>query len=362
MRGKEPKSSSRRKFLKGLAAMGAAYAIASTIPSRVDAETTGQLPLVDVHAHLLAELTPANIFPMMDKCGVARAVLMPRQSSGDGKGGIAPGKGVPEDYIFKFYENDYQRSRVIPLIGMMRPMLNGTPNDVDRWLHPEKDGQANWLLNLTESYLKKGIKGIGEFIMRHYEYRTADGKYIDPDIDCPIDSPLFYRFLDLAEKYDVPVDVHLEIDSKTLPSLEKVLQNRPNVKFILAHCGRADTETLNRLLNMYPKFFLECSCNMATQAYGMLFPETWRKNPHEESPSGAHAGELLPEWKKFYEDQGEAGRIIGIGSDLYNPYYQTGVYENMMNRWRIVLSNNLSESAARKIAYKNAEKMYLGSD
>lgn len=157
-------------------------------------------------------------------------------------------------------------------------------------------------------------------------------------------------------RYNVPIDVHLEIDNKTLSPFETVLQNRPNARIILAHSGRADTQTLKGFLSKYANLFVEVSCNMATCAYGQLEPESWRKNPHEDGK-----GNLLPEWKSFYEEW--ADRIVGLGTDFYRPTnYENNAYGPAMNRWRQLLWKNLSESAMRKIAYKNAEKMFLGME
>ncbi|MGA2785737.1 MAG: amidohydrolase family protein [Candidatus Bathyarchaeia archaeon] len=303
-------------------------------------DMNGQLPLFNVHVHLIKAITPEDILAKMDRTGTSRVVLMPLHYNQDGGG------GVDENYVYKFYEKDSER--LIPFVGMQRDILRNP----DIWLQPDKDSEVSNVLMTAESHMKKGIfKGIGEFILRHYGY--TKGQDIMHDVDVPIDSPLFYKFLNLAQKYDVPVNIHLEAEEKTLASLENVLQSRPDAKIVWAHCGRADTATLRRLLGKSNNLYFDVAGMMATDdsLYGSNDPQ-FRKNPHEDG-----SGNLYPEWKKFYEDF--ADRIIGIGTDATHASGYQNNWDPRINRFRQLLLS-LSESARTKIAYKNAEKLYLG--
>jgi hypothetical protein len=168
------------------------------------------------------------------------------------------------------------------------------------------------------------------------------------------------KFLDLAEKYKIPVSVHCEIDEESLPALKRMLAYAQRSTVILAHNGgRADAATLQTLLNDYPAVLLDWSGMTHFGGYGLTSPpapgkgyQWFVKNPIEDGQ-----GHLRREWKAFAEKNQD--RILGIGFDGAHPeqYTNPEIYRRALAAFRSMLSD-LSPEAAEKIGQKNARKLF----
>jgi hypothetical protein len=308
-----------------------------------------RLKLVDVHNHLPRGLTLEHLINLMDENSISITVLMPTFYGGN----KPDGQGISDEKLILDYAQR-KPDRIIPFMGMQRPVLL----DKKRWEQP--DAQAERLLRFTESQLRTGsFKGMGEFILWHYGYRYPSGAWGEK-IKIPADSPLMFRFLDLATKYNVPVNIHYEIDEESLPYLKKMLEYGRQAVIILAHNGgRADIPTLQTILNDYPNVLIDWSGMSHFGGYGLTDPPgigkgyTWYvKNPIE-----IGNGHLRSAWKPFAEQYQD--RIIGIGFDGAHPeqFINTEVYNRALAAFRSMLSD-LSPEAARKIGYENAERLF----
>ena len=285
---------------------------------------------------------------LMDEAGVKMTVLMPVYYGAN----QPQGQGISdENLVLDFYKK--RPDRIIPFLGMHRPVLL----DAKRWQQP--DAAAENLLQFAESQLRTGFfRGMGEFILWHYPYQFQAGQRAGA-VKIPADTPLMKRFLDLAAKYRVPVIIHYEIDEESLPSLKRMLEYGRQTTIILAHNGgRPDPATLKALLEGYPKLFADLGGMTEFGAYGKTSPPpqdlSWAvKNPVEDGK-----GRLRPEWKALFEQYPD--RFVGIGLDLAHPeaWVSSEQYKRAIDRFRSVLSN-LSPEAAEKIAFRNAQKLFV---
>jgi hypothetical protein len=285
----------------------------------------------------------------MDEANVARTVLMPVYYGGN----QPQGQGIAdENLILEFYKQ--RPDRIIPFLGMQRPVLD-QPNAA-RWLQPDK--AAEDFLAFAESRLRTGyFRGMGEFILWHYPYSLPSGA-TGAAVKIPADTPLMKRFLDLALKYHVPVLIHYEIDSDSLPALKRMLEYGRGVPIILAHnCGRPAPATLKSLLDQYVNLSCDLSGMTDNNAYGKVSepprPGQWIvKNPIEDGKE-----HLRPEWRGLFEAY--ADRFVGIGVDSAHPEAWTDAdhYSRVVTRFRRLLSD-LSPEAAEKIGFENAVRIY----
>jgi hypothetical protein len=294
--------------------------VATLVQAQESTDTNAKLPkpaeapisrpmLIDVHSHLPRGLTLEHLVKIMDENGISMAVLMATYYGGN----KPDGQGITdENLILDFYKK--RPDRIIPFMGMQRPVLL----DKKRWEQP--DAAAERLLQFTERQLSTGsFKGIGEFILSHYPYLYPSGARGE-EIRIPADSPLMKRFLDLADKYNVSVNIHYEIDEESLPSLKRMLEYGRRNSIILAHNGgRADILTLQTLLNEYPNLLIDWAGMTHFGGYGWTWPPTlgkgytwFVKNPIEDGN-----GHLLSKWKAFAEQYQD--RIVGIGYDGAHP-------------------------------------------
>lgn len=136
-------------------------------------------------------------------------------------------------------------------------------------------GKRDWYLDeevvkKAESGLESGLYyGIGEVhFMSGFRPRT--------------DNPVFLQLLSLAERYDVPMLIH--IDSSSEQTFQKLCLANPGIKMIFAHAGgNLRPEHIEKILSR---------CNNAWIDFAARDP--WR---YDGISKEDHT--LLPEWKKL---------------------------------------------------------------
>src|SRR5580693_8916304 len=108
--------------------------------STMAAKRTGQiapfarsdaLPIVDVHGHLNADMSAAQLIDLMNQSGVRRMVLMPRTFSRPNSGGSGS-----DDQAVAFAKA--YPGRFIPFVAGQRDLLN----DGRRWLSPDREADV----------------------------------------------------------------------------------------------------------------------------------------------------------------------------------------------------------------------------
>jgi Tat protein secretion system quality control protein TatD with DNase activity len=344
---------SRRKFLKhgivaaGAVALGAAGLLDSeparglAIPTsngteQVESSSEITYQFIDAHNHLPNGLTLDDLISRMDSTGVDKTLLMP-VFYGEGQG------ITDEGLVIRWYQQ--QPNRIVPFFGMQRSII-GTPGKA-RWEKP--DNVAEDLLRLMDSELgSKPYKGIGEFIIRHYPYQLPAGQQ-GTNVDLPIDSPLMRRFLDVAAKYKLPITIHYEADEKTVPPLKTILEYRPEVTFIWAHCtGRCSPDISRTLLSQYPNLYSDLGGMTSDSLYGHVSGIVGGQQPKNPIEDGQ--GHLRSDWNAVFEDFPD--RFM-LGTDLAHPEaWQGKYYSNVIPKWKSLMKD-LSNSTATKISYEN---------
>ncbi|HUL32062.1 MAG TPA: amidohydrolase family protein [Thermodesulfobacteriota bacterium] len=312
--------------------------VPTPIPTHKDS-----LPLIDAHNHLPRGVSIERVIKLMDEAGVRATTLMPVYYGGN-KG---QGQGISdENLVLEFYNK--QPDRIIPILGMQRPVLLSTN------LWTSHDIAAEKLLRFAESKLQTGIfRGVGEFILWHYPYDFPSGPR-GGTVKIPADTPLMKRFLDLAARYRVPVIIHYEIDDESFSALKRMLEYGRGATIVLAHGGRADPPTLMAILDEYPNVFCDLGGMTRHGGYGRVSGGQGRwtvKNPIDDG-----TGHLRREWKALYEQYPD--RFM-IGTDLAHPepWVIPGHYKLCIDEFRTLLSD-LSPDAAERIGFKNAQKLF----
>lgn len=128
---------------------------------------------------------------------------------------------------------------------------------------------------IIEQALKDGADGI-KFIDW-----LSSSKY--PDDAGPVDSPNMYKVYEVARKYQVPVLLHIDYQKKPewKTQFERVAQDFPDVKFILAHYCRAASGKSTKLslcaqtLDKFPNVYTDISMGGGLRRYMKYFD----KNP-----------------------------------------------------------------------------------
>jgi len=299
-----------------------------------------KLAIIDGHGHLNGDMPAEALVALMDRAGVSRMVLMARYyaSARDA------GSGSDEQAL------DYSRKypgRFVPFVAGQRTSLG--QRNRSRWLKP--DGVAENLLSEAEHKLRSGeYYGLGEFIIRHYDYQ-AHGQG-GGEVDIPVDTPLMRRFVLLAEKFRVPLLLHAEGEPEVVNGMKSLLEYKPEAKVIWAHnCGRSSAEIIRQILIRYSNLFCDLGgmLNASFAGYGRYWPirTPWMHLIEDGS------GQLYSDMKALYE--GFPDRFL-IGTDAaHTPALAD--YERRIHRFRQLLSN-LQPETAQRLAFKNAEGLF----
>lgn len=211
--------------------------------------------------------------------------------------------------------------------------------------------------------IKKGAVGFGEMTAEHLSMKSDH-----PYVSAPPDHPLFLRLADLAAKYDVPIDIHMEavpeeipllsrlqsppnpsVLKPNIPGFERMLAHNRKARIVWAHLGwdntRKRTVALTRqLLSKHPNLYMSIRVASGMQA---------RKIELATFPLDSQ-GRLKAEWLALFEEFPD--RFV-IGSDEIvhtgNRHPSAGSILTTVNMLR-----QLPQELKRKIGYENAYRIY----
>jgi hypothetical protein len=208
----------------------------------------------------------------------------------------------------------------------------------------------------AEELIREGVIGFGEMTAEHF-----DG--ITPYQYAPANHPLFLALADIAAKYDVPIDLHMEAVPKSMllpadlrsppnapqlhgniQALERLLFHNTHAKILWAHAGTDLTgfrtpDLCRQLLRAHPNLYMEIKTD--TQNVGKNYPL-------------ADDGKIKPDWLQLFEDFPD--RFI-IGSDQHYPGGK-----GSEQRWQtvVLLFNQLPSDVRRKIGTENVLHIFPG--
>lgn len=175
---------------------------------------------------------------------------------------------------------------------------------------------------------------MGEMLLRLHPIRP-----IAPDgINNPADSPLMLKMYDLAAKYGVPINLH--VDNEHSDELERALSHNRSVIIVWAHCGYSDPFHIRSMMDKHPNLYGDLS----------IILDPYKK--HGIDPTDPD-GTIEKEWKDLlenYSDRLMFGTDMGKGRERYR---MTG----KVTRFYRGLLYQLPDEAAKNIAYKTILKI-----
>jgi hypothetical protein len=302
------------------------YASEAGKSSVLGVENAMKLPISDAHFHVMGRfMQPNSLLEMMDKHNVRWA---------GGAGSMAP---------------DARMTHFHSIMGERLRLFGGQRESIQCYV---KHGQAPFddpthpcaieILTQIEAGLKDGrFSGIGEL--------HVNSRYSAPNIPgmrrkLSLDSPTFKAIFELAQKYNVAVDFHIEWESDTVKQLERMLLLYPNVPFKLAHCGKTTSaKDIRRVMGKYPNLY--CDLSARPGQHGFRDPKMNIFNANGFQQRG---------WRELIEDYSDR---FTVGIDDVDSWDK---YTEVVNAIRKGLLANLSPEAAEKVAYQNADRLYGG--
>ncbi len=211
--------------------------------------------------------------------------------------------------------------------------------------------------------VRKGIVGFGEMTAEHFSMREDH-----PYVTAPADHELFLRLADLAARYDLPIDIHMEAIPKrmplprrlqsppnpsllnaTIPALERLLAHNRKARIVWVHLGWGSTgertvELTREMLSRHSNLYMSLRVASGMQA---------RKVDSKTFPLDAN-GRLKAEWLAMFQEFPD--RFV-IGSDEIiqegNGHPSAGSIRSTTG-----LVKQLPNKLRRKIGYENAFRVY----
>ena len=268
-------------------ARGALLGLAAVLLLGWCAPARAEYPIFDAHIHYSRPdwdvLTPERALSVLARAGVRRAIV----------------SSTPDDGTLKLWEKSPKG-----IVPFLRPYR--TRGDMGGW-HSDPAVTA-----YVEERLKRGIyRGIGEFHLGAAE----------------VDGPVVKRIAELAAERGLFLQAH--VDDTTI---EKLCVAYPQARFLWAHAGMsAGPQTVGRLLDRFPKLWVELALRT------------------DVAPGGA----LDPEWRALFLRHPD--RFM-VGTDTW-----------VTSRWELVRDSmrdvqqwlrQLPPEVAERIAHKNGEQLF----
>ena len=289
-------------------------------------EKAMKLPISDAHFHVMVTfMQPNALLKMMDTHKIKWA---------GGDGNLAP-----DARMAQFHAAMGQR---LKFFGGQRESVKCYANHGAAPFEDPNHPCTIEMLTQIEAGLKDGrFKGIGEL-----HVNTLNTAPMMPGVrrKLPVDSPTIKAIFDLARKYKVAVDIHIEWESDTVEQLVRMLSSYPSVPVKLAHCGKTSSaDDIRAIMSKYANVYCDLSSRPGVFRYHDSKVVIFTANGFQQDG-----------WRKLIEDYSDRFTVGIDDVDSWNEY------EVVVNIIRKGLLANLSPEAAEKVAYKNADRLYGG--
>jgi len=268
-------------------ARGALLGLAAVLLLAWCAPARAEYPIFDAHIHYSRPdwdvLTPERALSVLARAGVRRAIV----------------SSTPDDGTLKLWEKSPKG-----IVPFLRPYR--TRGDMGGW-HSDPAVAA-----YVEERLKRGIyRGIGEFHLGAAE----------------VDGPVVKRVAELAAERGLFLQAH--VDDTTI---EKLCVAYPQARFLWAHAGMsAGPQTVGRLLDRFPKLWVELALRT------------------DVAPGGA----LDPEWRALFLRHPDRF-MVGTDTWVTSRWEIVRDYHRDVQQWL----RQLPPEVAERIAYKNGERLF----
>ena len=328
------------------------------------ADTPTGLIYVDTHNHLVGRTSrgvtrqfdyenPAKTaIATMDTTGVKTSLVMPMPQ------GVKQKNRLYLDDILPVVKRYPGRFALLGGGGSLNVMIQKAVKSgrVTEAIKNEFDATASELV-------KKGIVGFGEMTAEHFSMRSDH-----PYVSAPPDHPLFLRLADLAAKYDIPIDLHMEAipEESQLPSrlqsppnpqilkpnigsFKRLLDHNKDARIIWVHfgwdsTGKRTVDLTRKLLLQHSNLYLSIRVAGGMQARNVV---------RSTFPLDSE-GRIKKEWLALFQEFSD--RFV-IGSDEIilrgNRHPSAGSIKSTVG-----LLQQLPEELQRKIGYENAYRLY----
>ncbi len=337
------KQITRRTFIKKTtqAALGSFMVpgLVGCVSSQIEPVTpmseVQQVPIIDIHSHLIpiylrADLgtSPDKMIETMNESGIDRMIILGFGHEVKDLPGQFPGKLYASYILYNFrWRQDSRFDRLIP---REQRITNGT-----------RSGEVDNIGGEFEQALETGnYHAVGEVttIARPIMGGVAGNRTPLPGSTIAPNSPLILRLIEIAGNFDVPINIHCE--QTAIKEMIFAISAYPKTRIVWAHTGSyLSTKTIKKLLEDH------ANLNFDLSSRNRLY--------QPRASSLTSSGLLREDWRllfEMYPDRFYFGVDFLTSSQLK---YASNIIEN----WRIILSQ-LTPETGNKISFKNAINTY----
>lgn len=320
-----------------------------------------ELVYVDTHNHLVGRRAMGQFnfekqarvaLEAMDATGVKLNLLMPMPQA------VNQGLRLYLEDLLPVVEKYPDRFALLGGGGSLNVMIQRAVKEGPVTTAMEKEFDARAL-----ELVRKGVAGFGEMTAEHFSMNENH-----PYETAPPDHPLFLRLADLAAKYDLPIDIHMEAIPVEMPmpsrfksppnprilkpniaAFGRLLAHNRKAKIIWVHLGWDNTEKrtialTRKLLAENPNLYMSIRIASGMQQRKVVKPTFPLDNN----------GRLKQEWLALFQEF--PGRFL-IGSDEIikpaNNHPSAGSIQATVS-----MLEQLPLKLKRRIGYENAYRLY----
>lgn len=330
-----PEGIGRRSFLLG--SFGTAFACyAAAAEIRTSLDEVAQFPLIDNHSHLLPKrmredlgMTPEDLIAAMDAAGIRRMIVAGFGPEVADLPTRFPGRFVAAYVMYNFrWRQDARVSAMIP--ERQRIKEGKTAAEID-WIGGEFEealitGRYNALAEITTIAQPIRSAALGT------AGSAAPGSNVAPD------SPLVLRLIELAGKFDVPINIHCE--EYAADRMVRAIRAYPKTRVIWAHTGSyMSPGRIRDLLTQNPNLDFDLSSKNALYGTrpGLL----------------VNAGRLEEDWRQLFERLPDR---FYFGVDFLTAHHLSA--GSQIGGYARAIFSQLTPGTAKKIAFENAIRSY----
>ena len=280
-------------------------------------EVAATIPIVDAHFHVMAWMDGRELLAHMDRNGVRAAGGV----GGDGTDAMAQ-----------------LGSRFIRPTGMGRWRVLHRKLDAADFANPDTPAVRQALTAIEADLRDHGARAIGEI---HVNALTST-REPSSQFKVKADMATLKALLDLAGRYERPLNIHAQWDPDTAREVERLAASNRRARLVLSHCGSFTTAAdargvLERNANV--------SCDLSARGIPPLQGRAADYAVFDER--GIRLG-----WTKLIEDYPD--RFV-VGVDTVHSWDE---YDAVVRAIRSGLLARLSPDTARKVAYGNAQAWF----
>ncbi|MEI7580014.1 MAG: TatD family hydrolase [bacterium] len=295
---------------------------------------------IDIHAHInTSGMSISEIIKNMDTEGIDKMVIMKPPAS-------VPVDTPQSDFAIPDAASQYPNRFAVLYGGEAIAMLERAATS-GKYSQAEEDQ----FISLLEKEMKSGTYcGIGEIGLRHY-VPTSGKSNVAYDLTIPGNHPWMFIMSDIAAKYNMPIDVHMEATAETIKGLEKLLDHNVNTKIIWDHTGWS--HTVNKTA-YYSEMATAELMGQLMEKHPNLYSSIKMRKENQNSPIYIFNSnsEIKPEWLAIFTKYPD--RFM-MGSDI-KPGIDQEQFPIIKDHRKFL--SQLPSEILKKIERENAEKIF----